>query len=126
MVRIRRPVAALAWLGVLLVFARIVSGGAISAGSVGYAIATLPAAVSAWVLVTSLGGLAVLAAIILDRPWARASLALAIATIPLGVVLASLSHDSALAASMLAVAIGIVSSVPAAKLHAGHGQPVDR
>lgn len=106
--RRRRLIAAL-WLGVVLILVRIASGGALTPGSFAYAFGTLPALVAAWLGITCLAGAVLALGLVGGREWTAPAGSFALATVPLGVILATLDHDSGLIVSALAAGLVIVT-----------------
>jgi len=105
MERIQRPISVLAWLGVVLVIARILSGGGTDLGSVLYALGVLPPLITGWLVATGLVALATVIALIAGGAAWRGAYIIAMLAVPLGVVLKLLDHDSGLAVTALAMFI---------------------
>jgi len=105
MERIQRPISVLAWLGVVLVIGRILSGGGTDLGSVLYALGVLPPLITGWLVATGLVAFATVVALIAGGVAWRGAYVIAMLAVPLGVVLKLLDHDSGLAVTALATLI---------------------
>ena len=105
MARIRRPVATLAWLGVALVIARILSGGGTDLGSLQYALGVLPPVITGWLVATGLVAVATVISLLTGGVAWRGAYVIAMLAVPLGVVLKLVDHDSGLVVTALAILV---------------------
>lgn len=105
MARIQRQISVLAWLGVVVVIARILSGGGTDLGSVRYALGVLPPLITGWLVATGLVAFATVIALIAGGVASRGADVIAMLAVPLGVILKLLDHDSGLAVTALAMLI---------------------